>query len=158
MYSPRWLFLYPGLLLMAMGIAIMAWLFPGSRRLGSLNLDTNTLVYAVLMVLVGIQSVFFTVLSTYYAVTHGLAPTTPAIERFMRRITLETGLIVGVLLVLCGLGGSLFALGVWSTASFGPLHPVRTTRLVLLLALAIAIGCQILLFSFFLSILGLKHK
>ena len=158
MYSPRWLFLYPGLSLMAIGTALMVWLLAGPQYLGPFRIDIHTLVYAGFMILVGFQAVLFAVLSKYYALTHGLAPWTPRLESLLRWVTLETGLIVGTILVVGGVGGSVAAVCYWSSTLFGPIDATKVMRLVLPAALAIELGCQIILFSFLFSILGLKHK
>jgi glycosyltransferase involved in cell wall biosynthesis len=158
MYSPRWLFLYPGLFLMAIGCCLLLWLIPGSRKIGPLTLDIHTLFYAAAMVLVGFQAVLFGVLSKVFAMTNGLAPWTPKLERAFQIVTLESGLIAGTLLVLGGVIASAAAVGLWRSSAFGGLDPVKTMRLVIPSGLAIVLGCQIVLSSFFLSILGLRRK
>lgn len=158
LYSPRWLFLYPGLCLMLVGLLVVAWLFPGPRRVGGVTFDVHTMLYAMAAVLVGFQAVLFAVLSKVFAMTTGLVPETPAWRRAFRWMTLETGLSVGAALFFGGLVCSCLALRIWGSQSFGPLDPVQTLRLVIPSAGAIAIGCEIILASFFLSMLGLARK
>ena len=76
----------------------------------------------------------------------------------MEYITLEVGLIVGIVLVLLGLAGSIYAVGYWDVHSFGNLNPSRTLRIVIPAVTFLTLGCQILLSSFFLSILGLRRR
>src|SRR5207244_1209703 len=59
LYSPKWLFLYPGLFLLAVGLAGMAWLVPGQRSVGNVTFDVSTLLYFALAVVVGVQGVYF---------------------------------------------------------------------------------------------------
>lgn len=158
LYSPRWLFLFPGLAAMALGLATMLWLLPGPRTVGGLTFDVHTLVYAVAAVLIGFQSVSFAILSRIYAMQAGLLPPQPAMERWFRWVTLETGVCGGVVLVMVGVGLTLAALLGWQRAGFGPLDPQQTLRWVVPGALGLALGVQVVLLSFFLSVLGLRLR
>ena len=158
LYSPRWLFLYPGLLLMIVGLGTGIWLYPAPRQLGSLFLDVHTLLYAVVAVLLGFQAVVFSVFTKVFAISEGLLPPDPRMDRVFRYVTLEAGLAVGVLLILLGLGGSVAAVQQWGAGGFGPLQPSVTLRTVLPAMLAIMLGSQVVFSSFFLSVLGLKRR
>ena len=102
LYSPRWLFFYPGLTLLISGLSIILWLLPGPRRVGSVVLDVHTMLGGAALILIGFQSVAFAVLAKVFAVNSGLMPWTPGFRRIFDWITLETGLIVGALLILGG--------------------------------------------------------
>ncbi len=158
MYSPRWLFLYPGLGLMAVGFMLLLWLFPGPRVVGNTTFDVHTVLYASVGVLVGFQAVLFAVLSKVFALTTGLAPWTPRLRNLFERITLETGILVGAALLISGLAllGSVFVH--WARGSFGPLDPAQTLRWAVLGATATALGVQVIMASFFLSIIGLARE
>lgn len=158
LYAPRWLFLYPGLLLILAGGLLGAWLLPGPRQVGGVRLDVHTLLYAAIAVEIGYQSVLFGVFSKVFAVTEGLLPPPRHFFGWFKRIQLETGLIFGLLLILTGLAGSVHAVGTWSQSQFGDLRPSETLRWVIPSALCLALGCQTILASFFLSILGLKRR
>ncbi|MBZ5631320.1 MAG: glycosyltransferase family 2 protein, partial [Acidobacteriia bacterium] len=93
-----------------------------------------------------------------FGVTQGLLPRDERLDKLSRYVTLETGLIVGGLFFLLGLGGAGFAIGQWALAHFGPLDPVRFTRLVVPSLLSLTLGLQITLSSFFLSLLGLAKR
>jgi glycosyltransferase involved in cell wall biosynthesis len=157
MYSPRWLFLYPGLALMIVGLAAMAWLLPAERPLGHMNLGVDTLAYMAAAVLLGFQLVFFGVAAKVFAISEGLLPEDESFQRWFRYITLETGLIVGVLLVLAGIGIALSSVVSWSHAGYGPLPPVQMMRRTLPAMLCLMLGTEICFASFFLSLLGLKR-
>jgi glycosyltransferase involved in cell wall biosynthesis len=158
LYSPRWLFLFPGLVAMGAGLAGTLWLLPGPRTVGVLTFDVHTLVYAVAAVLIGFQSVSFAILSRVYAMRAGLLPPQPAMERWFRWITLESGVVVGAVLLVAGLAVTGLAVLGWQRAGFGPLDPQQTLRWVVPGALGLALGTQVILLSFFLSVLGLRLR
>jgi len=158
LYSPRWLFLYPGQLLMLLGLLIGAWLLPGPKMIGGITFDVHTLLYAALAVIIGFQAIVFAIFTKVFAISEGLLPQDPRLNAVMEYITLEVGLIVGIVLVLLGLAGSIYAVGYWDVHSFGNLNPSRTLRIVIPAVTFLTLGCQILLSSFFLSILGLRRR
>jgi hypothetical protein len=158
LYSPRWLFVYPGSVLMIVGAAVGLWLLPRPRHIGGIELDVHTLIYAAAAVLIGFQAISFGFFTKIFAISEGLLPPDAKIERWSRRVTLEGGLAVGLLLIVAGLSGSIYAIVWWGERSFGPLDPVRVLRIVIPSATALALGCQVVLTSFFLSVLGLRRR
>jgi hypothetical protein len=157
MYSPRWLFLYPGMALIVLGLAGCAWLLPGPKVFRGVEFDVHTLLYAFVAVLLGFQLAAFAVFTKIFAISEGLLPEDPRLSRVFNYITLETGLVVGVLLVATGIGGSIFAVSGWAHSSFGDLDPVRNLRIVMPAVFSLTLGVQIVCSSFFLSILGLRR-
>ena len=158
MYSPRWLFLYPGTLLIVLGLAVCAWLLPGPRAVHDIVLDVHTLLYGFVSVLMGFQLAAFAVFAKVFAISEGLLPEDPRLNRAFRYITLETGLAVGGLLVALGIGGSIFAVSGWAKARFGNLDIEHMLRVVMPAVFSLTLGVQIICSSFFLSILGLRRK
>jgi glycosyltransferase involved in cell wall biosynthesis len=158
MYSPRWLFLYPGTLLMLAGIGLMAWLLPAERPLGHVNLGVDTLAYAAAAVLLGFQLVFFAISAKVFAITEGLLPEDEDFNRWFRYVTLETGLIVGVLILLLGVGIAVSSVVSWSHTGYGSLPPVAMMRRTLPAMLCLMLGTQVCFGSFFLSLLGLRRR
>ncbi|MBL9203958.1 MAG: glycosyltransferase family 2 protein [Opitutaceae bacterium] len=158
LYSPRWLFLYPGLLLILAGLATVACLAPAPRMLGGIEFDINTLLFSTLATLIGFQAVFFALCSRLYATQAGLMPASARNDRIYTYFSLEAGLGVGATLVLAGLGLSLGAVWHWKSHAFGPLDPRHVMRWVIPGAGALALGCQVMLGSFFLSVLGLQIR
>lgn len=158
LYSPRWLFLYPGALLMAVGLAVGLWLLPAPRTVGGITLDVHTLLYAAMALVVGFQAIIFALFTKIFAITEGLLPEDPRMNQLFRYVTLEVGLVVGALLLLVGLGMSLYAVSTWGMQSFGDLLPSQTLRIAIPAVTLITISFQIILSSFFLSILGLKRQ
>jgi glycosyltransferase involved in cell wall biosynthesis len=157
LYSPRWLFLYPGLLLMLIGTAVSGWLLVGPRVVDGITLDVHTFLYAAIAIVLGYQTVIFAIFTKVFAITEGLLPEDPRLKTLFRYIKLETGILAGALLLASGIGLSIYAFSFWSSTSFGPLDPSRTLRFVIPAVTLIALGLQTVLSSFFLSILGLER-
>lgn len=158
MYSPRWAFLYPGILLIFVGLAGCAFLLPGPRVVYGVGLDVHTLLYAFVSVLLGFQLVAFATFTKVFAITEGLLPEDPRLNRIFRWVTLETGLVFGGLLMVIGMGGSILAVSHWARDSFGAQDPARMLRLVMPSVFSLTLGVQITTSSFFLSILGLRRR
>jgi len=158
LYSPRWLFLYPGLLLILLGLAAGCWLLPGPRQVGHVVFDSNSLVFAAIAVILGFQSIAFATFTKVFAISEGLLPADPRLDVVFRYITLEVGLAVGVLLLALGLAGSIFAVGTWREQHFGPLVLSHTLRIVIPACVALTLGAQIIFSSFFLSVLGMRRR
>jgi hypothetical protein len=155
LYSPRWLFLFPGAILFVLGLAGTIALASRSWTLGHVTFDVHTLVYAMLAMLLGFQAVSFAVMSKIYATQSGLLPPNPVMTRLYRFVTLETGLLVGAAVFAAGFGLSVYAVWRWSQLDFGALEHGGMLRLVIPGAGFMALGLQTMLLSFFLSILGL---
>jgi hypothetical protein len=158
LYSPRWLFLYPGLALMCAGATLGLWLLPAPRTIGSVTFDVHTLLYCAAMVLLGFQAVAFAVFTKLFAITEGLLPPDPALDRIFRYINLEVGLGVGSLLILAGMATSVSAVRMWGAQHFGQLDYPHTMRIVIPAALLLILGAQTIFSSFFLSVLGLRRR
>jgi glycosyltransferase involved in cell wall biosynthesis len=158
LYSPRWLFLYPGLLLMLIGAATGLWLLSGPQQVGRVTFDVHTLLYSATAVYLGFQAVLFAAFTKIFAVSEGLFPEDPHWDKLFRIFTLEKGLILGVVLTVIGLAGSMYALSDWGLRSFGPMDPTQTLRIVIPAVLSLTMGCQTIFSSFFLSMLGMARR
>jgi glycosyltransferase involved in cell wall biosynthesis len=158
LYSPRWLFLYPGVLLIALGLIAGALLLQGPVFVGSIGFDAQTLLYAAAAVILGFQAVAFGVFTKVFAISEGLLPEDPKLTFNKIKVNLERGLILGVSLILTGLVCSAYSVWTWKRASFGTLDPVHTLRIIIPAITALIIGVQIVFASFFLSVLGLRRR
>jgi glycosyltransferase involved in cell wall biosynthesis len=159
LYSPKWLFLYPGLFLLALGIAGMAWLIPANRAIGGVGFDVSTLLYFALAVIVGFQAVYFFLTARWFGIMEGLLPEDPLIRRIVERPRrLEWALLIGTVLIATGLGLSLYALSRWNEAGFGPLDYPDTLRIVIPGATLICVGMQTVFSALFLGVLGLRRR
>jgi glycosyltransferase involved in cell wall biosynthesis len=151
LYSPRWLFLYPGAVLALVGLVATAALLPTPR--------VHTLVYAAMLVVIGFQTIVFAAFTKIFAISEGLLPPDRRLDRVFRIVTLEVGLALGVVMVAAGIAGSLYALAVWEQTAFGALDASSLAmRIVIVSSSAIALGVQVILSSFFFSILGLRRR
>jgi len=158
LYSPRWLFLYPGILLTVVGTALGLWLIPGGRTIGRFGLDVQTLLYAAFAVVIGFQSIVFALFTKAFAISEGLLPPDPRIEKALGRASLELGLLAGTLLTLAGIAGSVYGFYQWSTQEFGPLNASESLRVVIPSLTCLVLGVQTVLSSFFLSVLMLRRR
>ena len=156
LFSPRWLFLYPGLAAIAAGVLTMLWLLPGPGRVAGITFDIHTLLYASVAVNVGYQAIQFWTFAKVYGTREGFVPDDPSFRRLMSVATLERGLIAGALLLLLGLGAGVAAVSVWDTTSFGVLSPSQTMRMVIPSATAILLAFQTAYGAFFLSVLEIR--
>ncbi|MSO99528.1 MAG: glycosyltransferase family 2 protein [Acetobacteraceae bacterium] len=158
LFSPRWLFLYPGLGLFASGTAMMAWLLPGPRIVGGVTLDIHTLFYASLAVVVGFHSALFYVFARLYGMREGLAPRDEQFLRMTKALTLEAGLLAGLTLLLFGLALALLAVSAWTRTAFGVLSPEHAMRLVIPSGTCILLAFQTAYGAFFLSVLEIRSR
>ena len=159
LYSPRWLFLYPGLFLMLVGTLIGAVLLPGPILIGRTGFSLHTLVYAGAMISIGFNAVLFAVLTRIYAVQAGMLPREPKYVGFFRYVNLEMGLAVGAFIFLLGLVGLVISIMMWNEVGFGRMNdPETTMRVVVPSVVAMSLGSQIILSSFFISILGIERE
>jgi glycosyltransferase involved in cell wall biosynthesis len=158
LYSPRWLFLYPGALLMLLGFIFTIRLFFGRITLFGTTFDIHTMLYFAIAIILGYQAIIFAVFTKIFAIGEGLLPEDSKLNNLLRYITLEIGLLVGGLSVLLGAGMTIVAFVNWSGKSFGPLEPSLTFRIVIPAVLFLILGIQTVFSSFFLSILGLGWR
>jgi glycosyltransferase involved in cell wall biosynthesis len=158
LYSPRWLFLIPGLILVALGAAGMAVLLPGPVRVGGFTLDIHTLLYAAMAIILGFQSIAFAQFTRAFAVSEGLVPTEPITRGTTSILKLEYGILVGGFLFLCGVVLSIIAFLQWNSTGFGRLNPSETFRVAIPAVLLLVIGLQTIFSSFFMSILTLTRN
>ena len=157
MFSPKWLFFYPGLLLLLLGLVGAAIAFPG-LVIDGIHFDVHTLLFAALAILLGYQSVLFSAFARAFAIGERLLPQTPTTEFLFKIVNLERGILVGVVCTLLGVILLVGAWVQWSLAHFGPLDYRFTMRWVIPGVTLTALGYQTILSSFFMSILGMRRK
>ena len=155
--SPRWLFLVPGLLLIALGGLAYAVALPG-LTIHHVKFDAHTLLFGSLFVLCGYQSVLFAFFTKTFAISERWLPPDDRLDRFYRIATLERGLIFSSVAMLVGCGLLLAAANEWRLTGFGQLDYAHTMRLVVPGATLTALSFQTILSSFFVSILGMHRR
>jgi glycosyltransferase involved in cell wall biosynthesis len=158
LFSPRWLFFYPGVLMVLVGLLGMIWLVPGERVVGSMHLDLQALTYFSFLVLLGVQGISFGLFTKVFGITEGFLPEDPKMNTFFRYATLERGLLLALLLVVLGIIGSGMAFAYWSRSHFHGLDYAMAGRMVVPSVAAILLGVQVAFTSFFVSVLGIGRR
>jgi glycosyltransferase involved in cell wall biosynthesis len=157
LFSPRWLFLMPGLGLILAGIVGYALAMPRAT-VGGITFDVHTLLFASLAIICGYQSIAFALMTKVFAIVEGLLPEDPRLNRFFQLVNLESGLLVGALGMIAGLillGGAVHQ---WSSVDFGALNYDHTMRWVIPGVMLTALGFQTILSSFFASLMGMRRR
>lgn len=156
LYSPRWLFFYPGLFLILAGGLLGAWLLPGPRMFFGVSMDIQTLLFCAAAVLLGFQAVLFTALANVFLVNSGLLPRSEQLDLICKYLNLEKGIFCGTFLLIIGFTGAVSSVFEWGRMHLGPLNPAVTMRGVIPSVLLMILGFQIVLSSFFFSVLGMS--
>ena len=147
-YCPRWLFLYPGLSLLALGLAVAVLLLPGPVWVGGVGFENKTFIAGCLCLLVGVQSVTFALQVRRYASRQGYLPRHPRYATLLDRLTLERLALAAFVLFVCGLGGVAWCLIKWGGVFFGVFESPLATRLMVLSITFLAGAMQIFLTAF----------
>jgi glycosyltransferase involved in cell wall biosynthesis len=158
LFSPNWLFLYPGTGMVLLGLAAGVPLLSHPIQLSSIRLGLDTLIYCSACVVAGFQAILFSLLSRVYAIREGLYPETARDHSFVRRIAIEHGLVTGAGILLTGLAAALYAVWHWKQHAFGDLDTERIARIVIPSSVAISLGIEIMLFSLLLSTFSLNVR
>ncbi len=159
LYSPRWLYLYPGLLLMAVGLAGVLILLPGEFHVGRITLDIHTYMAACLAVLLGLQSVTFAVVARRYATSWGFLPAASGrFSNVLDALTPDRFLAAGAIVLAISTLGLLWCVFQWVFVDFGPLGDPRILRVLTLAFTGLAAGFQLILIAFLSSLLEVRHR
>ncbi len=157
LFSPRWLFIYPGLAMIAVGILAGFVLLPGPVHITpKISVDVHTLIVACISVMVGTQSITFGMLARRYAASRGFLPY-PDYSWLITRVTLERILQLGGTLMLLGISGIVWAFSIWRSVDFGPLNYTYVMRLMICSMTLIASGVQISLSGFLASVMEIDR-
>ena len=158
LFSPRWLFLYPGLALLGLGIALMSALYFAPLHFLGVGLDIHSMLYASAAALLGLQLCLFALFARVAAQSAGLLPRQPALEKLLAALTLERGLFAGLCMVLAGVLWSAAAVWQWRAAGFGGLDPRVVMRDTIPATALMVSGMELVLASFLLSVLRLRES
>lgn len=145
--SPSWLFLFPGLLLLGVGLTGGALIVPNQQWI----FDVHTLLYCGTAVIVGFNLVMFWVIARVIGARMNLLPSGKLLSHLTRQFTFEVGGLVGGFLFLSGIAASIYAVSVWSRVGFGNIDPTEVLRIVIPATSAIMLGLQIFFASFLVS-------
>ena len=155
LYAPNWLFLLPGGALLTAGLFLVFWLLPGPRQISPrVILDIHTMIFGVMFTLLGVQILSIGSFAKVFSYAERFDRNPVSLKRLLKRVKLETGLLVGGSLFLAGFAGCAWVAWKWAASGFGPLHEVRK---VLFWSMWLFIGAQVTFASFFLSMLGISR-
>ncbi len=157
MYSPRWLFLYPGAFLVALGLIGYSLALPGVTIRG-VNFDAHTLLLSSLFIILGYQSVLFAFFAKTFAIREGLLPQNNHMTKLLSSINLEKGLMAGIGTSIMGMVLLLAAVNQWREVDFGHLDYAKTMRWVIPGVMLTALGYQTVLSTFIGSLLGMRRQ
>ena len=156
MMSPRWLLFYPGMFLIAAGVAVELLLLRGPLAVHGVGFGVHTMLYAAGATILGLQLVLFSVIARTVGVLKHLLPMTPRLRAFLRLFTVERGVLLGVTLGLTGLGLAVYSLDTWFRARFGPLNPLTAMHAVITSVTLMLAGGEILFASFLLGLIDVR--
>src|SRR5438067_602007 len=155
LYAPNWLFLLPGGALLAAGLFLVFWLLPGPRQISArVVLDIHTMIFGVIFTLLGVQILSIGSFAKVFSYAERFDRNPVSLKRLLKRVKLETGLLVGGSLFLAGFAGCAWVAWKWAASDFGELHEIRQ---VLFWSMWLFIGVQVTFASFFLSMLGISR-
>jgi glycosyltransferase involved in cell wall biosynthesis len=157
-YSPRWLFFYPGIFLIIIGFVLSIIIIGTRVEMKDIHFDVHSLLYLSASFYLGYQFVSFYVFARYYGIINNLLPNSKRFRRLLNFFSLERGLFIGLIVVLAGFALSGYAVLIWKRTGFGELEPSSVFRIVIPAVFLLIVGVQTILNSFFLGILGLKAK
>ncbi|MBC8372754.1 MAG: glycosyltransferase family 2 protein [Planctomycetes bacterium] len=158
--SPKWVFLFPGLVLIALGMLSFAMILPGPLRIGgSLELDIQSLLVGGIGCIIGYQLVIFAIFTKLLAMAKGLVPPHKGLVRLSRHITIKTGVLTGAAMTFAGVVLVVGAIVAWGGYhQFGPLEPRSFLRITIPGSILLAMGVQTIFASVFMSLLALERK
>src|SRR5258705_3417510 len=155
LYAPNWLFLLPGAALVLAGLFLVFWLLPGPRQISPhVGLDLHTMIFGVIFTLMGAQILAIGAFAKVFSYAERFDRNTVSLKRILKRVTFESGLLLGGALFVGGLAGCSYIVWKWAASGFGPLQQVRE---VLFWSMWLFLGVQIIFSSFFLSMLGISR-
>ena len=149
LFSPRWLFLYPGLAILTFGACLTVLLLPGAINITpEIRIDIHSFIVGCLALLIGTQCVSFALVSRRYAVSRGFLPPPARPERYAFLYDLENVLVATGVLLLIGLGGIAYCAFTWASLDFGPLDYPALLRTLIISCTVVALAIQIGLTAF----------
>lgn len=152
-YSPKWLFAYPGLLLFFIGMLFTVWIYINPIQIGSMQLEQTTMLYSALAMLMGTQFLQFSYFTGEFARRVGQIPTRSKLMDKIKRIVNKLGYKMSVLTIITGFVGIIYTFITWGRADFGELTTTFVCKTAILFGSLFALGVQILLFTLFSRVL-----
>lgn len=158
MFSPNWLFLYPGIAIILISTIFGFFLILKPVQLGAITFDIHTLIILAFILIIGVQLVFFHFFIKIFSVISKLTPESERFNRIFNYFNLERGLVLGLLLALTGFSLIIYNFYTWGSLGFSDLSPVVFVRKILFSVIPFTLGIQLMIYSFTYSIIGIKRK
>ena len=155
MHSPNWLFMYPGVALLVLGMLMMVGLMFGPISIGNITLDIHTMLYGSAFAIIGASTIQFSLFTKTYAKKSGFIPVD---DKEISKLTEDRVILAGAILLILGIVATILALVLWGKTSFGALDPQHIMRLTIPALTCMAVGVQMMFGGFFIGILNIKHK
>ncbi|MBC7665798.1 MAG: glycosyltransferase [Caulobacter sp.] len=157
-HAPAWLFMYPGAALLTAGTALSTALAVHPIVLPWFTLDIHTLLYLSVAACLGLQMVLFAAVSSSHAVAIGVLPRMPAGLAWLRRLSLERALLVGLALLASGFAMAIWSVVLWSRDRFHATDPQTLMRVAIPAAMLMLAGGQVCLVAFLMEYIRLRPR
>lgn len=157
LYSPNWLFLYPGLFFFLLGAICMTCLFITPISVGGISFEITTMFYCTMLTILGLSTAMFALYTKIYAAQIGQIPRSSQISNFFEKITYDYGIILGGICLFVGLGGIIITLLLWGQTGFGGLETHLVYKIAMLSGTIMIWGFQLIFGSFFVGVLQMKE-
>lgn len=157
-FSPRWLFVYPGLVAFLLGAIAVGVLSFGGVQIGAVGFDVTTMVYASALCVIGFQALLFFWLTKLYATQEGFLPASPRYRAIVAKWSAERGLLTGLGLFLVGVVIGVAQVVLWGSTGFGPQDAADVIRIAIPSALCMMLGFQTVMMSFFSGVLAIPRR
>jgi len=152
LFSPRWLFFYPGLSLITLGSMMTLVLEFGPLKIGRIYLDVHTLLISSAAIPVGFQFIVFALFAKARGVREGILPPNPKMQKWLKILSIENCVVMGTLLLIAGFSGILYSVYTWASAhQFGNLDPTEQLRIIIPSVLSLSLGTQLFFSGFFIA-------
>jgi hypothetical protein len=158
MHSPNWLFLYPGIIFVAIGLIILITLTFGPLTIGQVTFDIHTMLYGSAFTIIGASTIQFALFTKTYARNTGFIPVDEKAAAKNAKFTEDRVILAGVILFLIGVIATVVALVIWGKTSFGALNPEEIMRITIPALTAMSVGVIMMFGGFFNGILNIPHK
>lgn len=158
LYSPKWLFAYPGMIMFVLGLLFTVAIFVQPLQIGRVQFEVTTMLYCAMAMLVGMQFIQFSVFSGIYAERIGQIPTISGFTHKIEKFLNQRGYLSAIAVMLLGIIGIVYTLIVWSDLGFGNINTTFVCRTAILFGSVFALGIELLLFTLFTRVLRIGRE
>lgn len=158
LFSPRWLFLIPGMITFLTSLIAYGAILAGPVQLGALVFDVHTLFYAQTSMSLGFLAITLGIIIKMFGMREGLLQEHTFLNKLRASPALEVGSLCGIAMLSGGLYMGFSSLVAWSAVSFGPLAQGQLLRSVSLSTTLIMLGGMTLMASLIMGFLALPTR